>query len=70
MTERGFDVQRFGAVARCSLNCPEKMNALSEETGEPMVKAVHELMADETVALPSLSLPLRTCGAPPPAGVT
>ena len=51
MTEKGFDVQRFGAVARCSLNCPEKMNALSRETGEPMVKAVRELMADETVAV-------------------
>jgi 2-(1,2-epoxy-1,2-dihydrophenyl)acetyl-CoA isomerase len=51
MTERGFDVQRFGAVARCSLNCPEKMNALSRETGEPMVNAVRELMADETVAV-------------------
>jgi 2-(1,2-epoxy-1,2-dihydrophenyl)acetyl-CoA isomerase len=51
MTERGFDVQRSGAVARCSLNCPEKMNALSRETGEPMVNAVRELMADETIAV-------------------
>ena len=51
MTERGFDVQRFGAVARCSLNCPEKMNALSPETGEPMVEAVQALMTDDTVSV-------------------
>lgn len=51
MTEKGFEVERIGAVARCSLNCPEKMNALSRETGEPMVSAIHELIADETVSV-------------------
>jgi len=51
MTEKGFDVQRFGAVARCSMTCPEKMNALSLETGEPMVEAIQRLMADDTVSV-------------------
>lgn len=51
MTDNGFKVQRIGAVARCSLNCPEKMNALSPETGEPMVEAVQALMTDDTVSV-------------------
>ena len=51
MSETVFDVQRFGAVARCSMNCPEKMNALSPATGQPMVAALQQLMTDETVAV-------------------
>ena len=51
MSETLFDVQRFGAVARCSMNCPEKMNALSPATGQPMVAALQQLMVDDTVAV-------------------
>jgi 2-(1,2-epoxy-1,2-dihydrophenyl)acetyl-CoA isomerase len=51
MTKKGFEVQRFGAVARCSMNCPEKMNALSKENGEAMVEAIHQVMADDTVSV-------------------
>ncbi|MBI9082470.1 MAG: enoyl-CoA hydratase/isomerase family protein [Desulfobacterales bacterium] len=51
MAENGFQVERFGAVARCSMNHPEKMNALSPETGEPMVEEMGRLMADDTVSV-------------------
>lgn len=51
MTEKRFEVQRIGAVARCSMNCPEKMNALSQETGAPMVEEIGKLMGDDTVAV-------------------
>jgi len=51
MTNNGFEVQRIGAVARCSMNCPEKMNALSPETGAPMVEAICEAMGDDSVAV-------------------
>jgi len=33
------------------MNYPEKMNALSPETGEPMVEQVQELIADDTVSV-------------------
>jgi 2-(1,2-epoxy-1,2-dihydrophenyl)acetyl-CoA isomerase len=59
MSKTAFDVQRFGAVARCSMNCPEKMNALSPATGRPMVAALETLMADDTVA----AIVLRAEGA-------
>jgi 2-(1,2-epoxy-1,2-dihydrophenyl)acetyl-CoA isomerase len=51
MAGNGFQVERIGAVARCSMNHPEKMNALSLETGEPMVEGVGELLADDTVSV-------------------
>ena len=51
MTEKGFEVQRIGAVARCSMNCPEKMNALNQATGAPMVEEISKLMGDDTVAV-------------------
>lgn len=51
MTKNGFKVERFGAVARCTMNRPEKMNALSLETGEPMVEEMGRLMADDTVSV-------------------
>ncbi len=43
MTEKVFEVQRIGAVARCSMNCPEKMNALSQATGAPMVEEISKI---------------------------
>lgn len=51
MTDTIFNVQRIGAVARCSMNCPEKMNALNPATGQPMVTALQQLMTDSTVAV-------------------
>ena len=51
MTEKVFEVQRIGAVARCSMNCPEKMNALSQATGAPMVEEISKLMGDDTVSV-------------------
>lgn len=49
MDETGFRVQRVGAVARCSMNHPETMNALNLETGEPMAEAIGRLMTDDAV---------------------
>jgi len=51
MTDKIFNVQRVGAVARCSMNCPEKMNALSLTTGQPMVEAIQRLMVDPRISV-------------------
>lgn len=48
MTVEKFIVERIGKVARCTLNHPEKMNALGPEIGAPMVAAIQDLMADDT----------------------
>lgn len=51
MDETGFLVERIGAVARCSMNHPQIMNALNLETGEPMAEAIGRLVADDTVSV-------------------
>lgn len=51
MPKEPFTVERFGAVARCSMNCPEKMNALSLENGASMIEGIGQLMDDDTVSV-------------------
>lgn len=51
MAEEGFRVERIGAVARCSMNHPQTMNALNLETGEPMAREIGRLVADDSVAV-------------------
>jgi 2-(1,2-epoxy-1,2-dihydrophenyl)acetyl-CoA isomerase len=51
MTDDSFRVERIGAVARCSMNHPQTMNALNLETGAPMAEAIHRLVADASVSV-------------------
>ena len=51
MTDNGFQIERFSAVARCTMNHPEIMNALNLETGVPIIDGMHQLLADDTVSV-------------------
>ncbi len=44
-----FNAEIIGAVARCSMNNPEKMNALSMELGYPLVEGLSRVLADDDV---------------------
>jgi 2-(1,2-epoxy-1,2-dihydrophenyl)acetyl-CoA isomerase len=44
-----FIVEVRDGVARCSLNCPQDMNALSVELGYPMVEGLTRVLDDDTV---------------------
>lgn len=50
-TDERFTVERIGKVARCTLNQPDRMNALGPQTGAPMVEAIQSLMADDDVSV-------------------
>jgi 2-(1,2-epoxy-1,2-dihydrophenyl)acetyl-CoA isomerase len=44
-----FKVEITDNIARCSMNSPGNMNALNTEMGYPMVEALGEVLADESV---------------------
>lgn len=51
MSDNGFIVERIGAVARCTMNHPEIMNALNLDTGVPIIDGLNRLLADDTVSV-------------------
>ena len=44
-----FKVEIIGNIARCSMNSPGNMNALNTEMGYPMVEAMGDVLADDSV---------------------
>jgi len=44
-----FKVEIIDGIARCSMNSPENMNALSAEMGYPMIEGLSGVLADDSV---------------------
>jgi enoyl-CoA hydratase/carnithine racemase len=44
-----FNVEKIDAVARCTMNSPGNMNALSVELGHPLVEGILRILEDESV---------------------
>ena len=49
MEANGFGVERIGPVARCTMNLPEKMNALCPALCLPMIEEMPPLLEDPAV---------------------
>ncbi|RJP34829.1 MAG: enoyl-CoA hydratase/isomerase family protein [Actinobacteria bacterium] len=48
MDQKAFIVETVDGVARCSMNRPEDMNALSVELGYPMVEGLAQVLDDDS----------------------
>ena len=49
MSSDTFIVEKIDGVARCTMNIPEKMNAMGAELVFPMLETLTQVLADDSV---------------------